>query len=107
MSQRYRPIGRILEKGYLTDDDNALIEQSLEIVKQIESICDNIIDNNKIQEVKNDYEKYSKLFQLFINLLKLYIEIGSHTILENTKRKLMSIVLEEEAISYMNHRRRR
>lgn len=106
MSQRYRPIGRILEKGYLTDDDNALIEQSLEIVKQIESICDNIIDNNKIQEVKNDYEKYSKLFQLFINLLKLYIEIVSHTILENTKRKLISIVLEEEAISYMNYRRR-
>ena len=106
MSQRYRPIGRILEKGYLTDDDNALIEQSLEIVKQIESICDNIIDNNKIQEVKNDYEKHSMLLQIFTNLFGLYIEIGSHTILENTKRKLTLIVMEDEAISYMNYRRR-
>ena len=105
MSQRYRPIGRILEKGYLTDDDNALIEQSLETVRQIELICDNIIDNNRIGEIRNDDTKFSMLLQIFTNLFGLYIEIGSHTILQNTTKKLGLILMDREVTPFMRHQR--
>lgn len=96
MTGRFKPIGKIYDKGFLSEHDLIYIEQSLEIVKIMNSILDHIIQNGLQSKAINDNEMYYQLTEMHMNLFKLYLTIGDQGILRSTRNKVFDLIYGDD-----------